>query len=50
MADETVKFTLDLDASSFINGAKDAQEATRMLHATARTIEASSKFCILTCS
>ena len=43
MADETVKFTLDLDASSFINGAKDAQEATRMLHATARTIEATTK-------
>ena len=43
MADETVKFTLDLDASSFISGAKDAQEATRALQATARTIEATTK-------
>lgn len=43
MADETVKFTLDLDASSFLEGAEDARDATRMLSATARTIEATTK-------
>jgi len=43
MADETAKFTLELDASSFIKNAKSARESATQLNAISNSIDAIRK-------